>query len=180
MPRIWISLILTAGTLYPYLGSTGVYRCPSDQTKVPIGQGKQASVIRSYATLYALNSTGGYYDTTVIRAPWFKCEKLAAILIPGPSAVWAFAEPTGGTHDVAGWDFIIGEAPHITDWAAMPTDRHSAGCNLTFLDGHVLFHKWKAPKEKHAIGGRLNGTQIAEGGDRDDFTWLFEGHPRKY
>ena len=50
---------ITAGTLYSSTGSTRVYRCPADQTKVSINGGKKAPVIRSYASLSALNSKGG-------------------------------------------------------------------------------------------------------------------------
>jgi prepilin-type N-terminal cleavage/methylation domain-containing protein/prepilin-type processing-associated H-X9-DG protein len=172
---------ITAGTLYPYLGSTKVYRCPADQTKRALGNGKRAGVIRSYATLSALNSQGWYYDSTLAPQPWLECEKLSAIQTPGPSTVWAFIEPNGPSHGIAGWDFIIAEAPNFTSWGDLPTDRHGSGCNLSFVDGHVLFRKWKAPKENRAIGGgAFGGTSFARSGDRDDFNWLFEGHPRKY
>jgi prepilin-type N-terminal cleavage/methylation domain-containing protein/prepilin-type processing-associated H-X9-DG protein len=172
---------ITAGTLYSYVGNTRVYRCPADQTKVAVGNGKQAGVIRSFATLSALNSKGWYYDSTLAPAPWLECDKLSVIQTPGPSEVWVFIEPSGPSHGIAGWDFIIAEAPNMTDWADLPTDRHNSGCNVSFVDGHVLSRKWKAPKEKHPLGGGgEGGTPIAKGGDRDDFNWLFEGHPRKY
>jgi prepilin-type N-terminal cleavage/methylation domain-containing protein/prepilin-type processing-associated H-X9-DG protein len=171
---------LTSGTLYPYLRNTPVYRCPADQTKVSVGGGKQAPVIRSYSALSALNSKGAYYDSTIAPWPWLECDKVSLIQNPGPSAVWVFIEPFGPSHGIAGWDFIIAEAPHMTDWGDMPTDRHNSGCNLSFIDGHVQFHKWKAPKEKHVISsGGFGGVPIAPGGDRDDFNWLFQGHPRK-
>ena len=168
---------IMAGTLYSYVGNARVYRCPADQTKVAIGNGKQAGVIRSYSALSALNSKGSYYDTTIAPEPWLECEKLSVIQAPGPSAVWVFTEPNGPSHGIAGWDFIIAEAPNFTSWADLPTDRHNSGCNLSFVDGHVLPRKWKAPKEKRAFGGgSMGGTPIAQGGDRDDFNWLFEGH----
>jgi prepilin-type processing-associated H-X9-DG protein len=168
---------ITAGTLYHYVKNPQTYRCPADRTKVSVGHGKQTPVIRSYSTLSALNSKGGYYNTTIVPSPWLKCDKFD--LIQYPSAVWGFIEPSGPFHDIAGWDFIIAEAPNMTDWAGMPTDRHSSGCNLSFLDGRVQFRKWKAPKENRVIGGgHFGGTPIAPGGDREDFDWLFRGHPR--
>jgi prepilin-type processing-associated H-X9-DG protein len=48
--------------------------------------------------------------------------------------------------------FIIEQPPRITvdsgtrNWISLPSDRHSQGANLSFLDGHVEHWKWKAPK----------------------------------
>jgi prepilin-type processing-associated H-X9-DG protein len=67
-----------------------------------------------------------------------------------------FNEPNAASHDV-GFDFIITEAPDMKNWAHLPTDRHSGGCNLSFVDGHVRLHKWKALQENF-------GRTISEGG----------------
>jgi prepilin-type N-terminal cleavage/methylation domain-containing protein/prepilin-type processing-associated H-X9-DG protein len=171
---------LTSGTLYPYVGSTLVYRCPGDRTQIASANGKRFPVIRSYQTLSALNSEGFYYNTTPIPQPWFKPQKLSTIQYPSPSEVWVFIEPNALSHDIAGWDFIISEAPNFTDWAYLPSDRHNGGCNLSFVDGHVQSHRWKFPKETHAMNnGNYNGTAIASAADREDLYWLFQGHPSK-
>jgi prepilin-type N-terminal cleavage/methylation domain-containing protein/prepilin-type processing-associated H-X9-DG protein len=165
---------ITAGTLYKYVPTLKAYRCPSDQTTI-LASGKNAAVLRSYSTLSALNSKGSYYDATVAPPPYLECEKLSSIQTPGPSSVWVFIEPTSSSHGIAGWDFIIAQAPHFTDWGDLPADRHNSGCNLSFLDGHVTFHKWKAPKENGKVA-----SGIQTGGDREDFDWLIAGHPRLY
>lgn len=163
---------ITSGTLYPYVPSPRSYRCPADQTKVDTGVGKKVPVIRSYATLSALNSKGSYYSTT---APWpyLECEKLSAIHNPGPAEAWVFIEPSEASHDAAGWDFIIAEAPNFAHWAHLPTDRHSRSCNLSFMDGHVQPYRWKAAKEKRPVV-----ASILAGADREDFNRLIAGHPR--
>ncbi|MEO8425792.1 MAG: prepilin-type N-terminal cleavage/methylation domain-containing protein [Verrucomicrobiota bacterium] len=164
---------LSSGTLYSYLLSPGIYLCPSDQAKVQAVAPRNVSVIRSYSTLSALNSKGWYYDSTVAPTPFLECEKVSAIHVPSPSEVWTFIEPSDTTRDIAGWDFIIAQAPNFTQWAALPADRHNQGCNLSFLDGHVRTYRWKAPKKS-----RPGSDNIRPGGDRDDFNRLLAGHPR--
>ncbi|MBI2929156.1 MAG: DUF1559 domain-containing protein [Verrucomicrobia bacterium] len=170
---------LTWGTLYPYASSTRVYRCASDRTTVASAKANKAPVIRSYATAGALNSKGLYHGTTILPWPYLEYERLADIRTPGPAQVWVFIEPNAPSHDYAGWDFVISQAPDITTWGHLPTDRHRSGCNLSFVDGHVAFRKWKAPKEKRRFGGGDFGlTPVNPGGDKEDCNWLLAGHPR--
>lgn len=164
---------LTSGTLYPHLKSPRVYLCPGDQAKVKSAAPGNVRVIRSYSVLSALNSKGSYYDSTPAPPPFLECAKFSAIHLPSPSEVWAFIEPNDETRGIAGWDFVIEQAPNFRDWGDLPSDRHNQSCNLSFLDNHVETYRWKAPKKK-----RSSGVNIQPGGDRDDFNRLFAGHPR--
>jgi prepilin-type N-terminal cleavage/methylation domain-containing protein/prepilin-type processing-associated H-X9-DG protein len=164
---------ITSGTLYPYLPSPRSYRCPADQTKAGRGAVRKVPVIRSYANLSALNSTGAYYSTTIAPWPYLECDKLSAIRNPGPAETWVFIEPNEASHDAAGWDFIIAAAPNFGHWAHLPSDRHAQSCNLSFVDGHVQPYRWKAPKEKRPVV-----ASILAGADREDFNRLLAGHPR--
>ena len=164
---------ITSGTIYSYISNVRSYRCPGDQTQItPIASGK-GLVNRSYAANSAFNSKGEYYTDTIAPWPYLECEKLSTIHKPGPDAVWVFIEPNAESHDAAGWDFIIAQAPNFTEWAHLPTDRHGQGCNLSFLDGHAQSYRWKSPKEK-----RPGGDSIHAGGDRADFEHLIAGFPR--
>jgi prepilin-type processing-associated H-X9-DG protein len=40
--------------------------------------------------------------------------------------------------------------PVTSDCLSLPADRHNQGANLSFADGHVDSHHWKAPKTWHA------------------------------
>ena len=163
---------ITTGTLFSYVRSPRAYLCPSDQTKVPAGNGGKVPVVRSYARFGPLNSKGGYYTKTIVPPPYLdEVEKVSAIFSPGPSQVWVFIEPAENSHEHGGWDFWITQNEH---WGHLPTDRHGQGCNLSFLDGHVERYWWKAPKE-----GRLGGDLIQPGGDRADFNRLIAGYPRR-
>jgi prepilin-type processing-associated H-X9-DG protein len=54
-----------------------------------------------------------------------------------------------------------------TQWLNFPSDRHNQGVNLTFVDGHALKHKWKAPKNFVYQGQPTSGTA-----DKEDLKFL--------
>ena len=161
---------ITAGTLYGYAGSPGIYRCPADRTTANVAR-KNAPVIRSYAISSSLNATGGYTGPT--EPPYIRVQKLSAIITPSPSGVWVFAEPGEESHD--GPSFAFAWRQLNQSWAHNPTARHGQGCNFSFADGHTEHHRWKAPKEKRPG----DAGAIQQGGDRDDYNWLLAGLPRK-
>jgi prepilin-type processing-associated H-X9-DG protein/prepilin-type N-terminal cleavage/methylation domain-containing protein len=166
---------ITSGTLYQYVGSARTYLCPADPAKTVPDAGRPVPVNRSYATQSSLHSHGAYFNSTFWPAPYMQfsdCVKLSAIQTPGPAQVWGFIEPSAAGHDIASWDFLV-DALNVL-WAHQPTDRHSSGCNLSFLDGHVEHRRWKAPHEMR--GGQPD--KIQPGGDREDYNRLLAGVPR--
>jgi len=161
---------ITSGTLFPHSGSVGIYRCPSDQTKINVAGGQKVPVSRSYAICGQLHAQG-FVRTTGFPEPYIYVRKLATL--PKPSRVWVFVEPNEECHLAplfrAYWD------DHLTYWGEIPTDRHDGSGNFSFADGHVESHRWKAPKEKRV--GADPGL-IQPGGDRDDYNWFLSGRPR--
>jgi len=163
---------LQAGTLFPYLPSVGVFRCPSDRTLTNPRDGKRFPVNRSYTVNAALNAKGGMVENNPPR-PFVHLKKLSAVVT---SRVWVFTESTPFT-DMPGdpvLAFYIAQSLPHERWGDIPTDRHSQGCNLSFADGHAEFHGWKAPKDSRSADKHL----IQPGGDREDHTWLLDGLPR--
>ena len=165
---------ITSGTLFTYAGSVGIYRCPGDRAMVQLVRGGKAPVIRTYGTQWALNPKGYYYNGPP-PPPRIVVRKLSAIPAPGPAQVWAFSEPTDDSHDGAGCDFVI----KVDDyWGHMPAERHSRGCNFSFVDGHTEFYRWKAPKEGRPPGAPNYGPLVEPGGDLEDWNRIAAGHPR--
>lgn len=165
---------LTAGTLYHYVRNVKLYRCPGDRTMTSLPEGRKTPVIRSYASFDPLH-TRGVYAKTVAPSPlmqFSECVKVSAIKIPGPDQVWGFIEPNEGSHAYASWGFYL-DGLH-RNWAHLPTDRHSMGANLSFLDGHVERYRWKDAKEK-----RPTLDPIRSAADREDYNRLLAGYPRK-
>jgi prepilin-type N-terminal cleavage/methylation domain-containing protein/prepilin-type processing-associated H-X9-DG protein len=162
---------ITSGTLYPYVRNVRTYLCPIDPAKT--AGAVPAPVIRSYAVQSSLHSKG-FYDTTPWPDPFMQytnCVKLSAIRVPGPTQVWSFIEESAAGHDYSSWDFYVAALNQM--WAHQPTDRHSFGCNLTFLDGHGERYHWKAPHEQRGTVQAIRGSA-----DFDDYSRLLAGVPR--
>lgn len=166
---------LQAGTLFPYLQAVGVYRCPSDRKLTNPRDGKRFPVNRSYI----VNATLNVKPPTVLPdplRPFVHVEKLSSVVTPPPSRVWVFTSPSPvvGMPGNAILAFPLSQPLPHDGWGGIPTDRHSQGCNLSFADGHVEFHRWKAPKDSRSA----DAHRIQPGGDREDHTWLLDGLPR--
>ncbi|MBI3418128.1 MAG: hypothetical protein HY043_22800 [Verrucomicrobia bacterium] len=52
----------------------------------------------------------------------------------------------------------------------MPGERHGRGANLSFLDGHVDFHRWKFTPKRFVSPGQPPVNAL----DLQDLTWLHE------
>ena len=61
-----------------------------------------------------------------------------------------------------------------TDWEHQPSARHDRGDNLSFIDGHVEYHRWKWPKQFLQFG-----QPTANKLDQEDFDYLRESRPRR-
>jgi prepilin-type processing-associated H-X9-DG protein len=101
------------------------------------------------------------------------CVKLSAIVLPGPAQVWGFIEFSPAGHDYGSWDFYVDDLYHR--WAHQPTDRHSRGCNLTFLDGYAEHYRWKSAHEWRGANGL---EPVKDANDLDDYKRLLAGAPR--
>jgi prepilin-type processing-associated H-X9-DG protein len=162
---------ITYGTLYPYVRNVRTYLCPTDPAKT--AGAVPEPVTRSYAVQSSLHSTGAY-DSVIWPAPFMQyadCVKLSSVHIPSPTQVWCFIEESAAGHDYAGWDFYVTSLYKM--WAHQPTDRHSFGCNLTFLDGHGERYHWKAAHEQRPGLG-----PVLPGSDLNDYSRLLAGAPR--
>jgi prepilin-type N-terminal cleavage/methylation domain-containing protein/prepilin-type processing-associated H-X9-DG protein len=139
---------IEAGVIFKSVGSPGVYHCPADKSvTVPSSQTR----FRSYSLDGWLNSayTGNGLDWVPQTYPW-EVMKLSAMQRPAPSGTFGFIDEDEQSID-AGLFIIEQPASVLADatsdeWTSLPSSRHSQGCNLSFLDGHVEHWRWQAPK----------------------------------
>ena len=130
---------LEAGTLFPYVRSTAVYRCPADPSFVV---NTKISRSRSYSISRYMNGDGAGLEPKIKRT-------LPAIISPGPASVFVFIEE----HEDSLWAGSFDVAPRggftlssTTGWNSTPSSRHNQGLNLTFADGHYEYWRWLLPK----------------------------------
>ncbi len=153
---------LQQGVLYAYAGSVGIDRCPADTSSVPAQPA--APKTRSYSSNWWLN---GYYAPPDGPSPGQTPEdktKLAQLRSPSPSRVFVFIDEQEQSIDDG--LFLLPElVPDL--WFDYPADRHERGCNLSFVDGHVEYHRWGVPK---IFQGR--GAFPTNRWDETDREWL--------
>ncbi len=123
---------IETGLLFPYVKATGVYRCPADDRPV---NGATALNPRSYALCNFLN---GYQPF----APGGSLHRIEDVRNPTPARVFAFIEEQEQEVEKDDGCFCSMPTGNWT-WWELPASRHSKGCVLTFVDGHVDYWKWK-------------------------------------
>ena len=171
---------IQAGLIYPSVGSPAVYHCPSDVSTIITPGYTSATRFRSYSLNAWLNMSynANGLDTVPQTYPWQQL-KLSTIHRPSPSGVFGFIDEQEQSIDAGPFlceqpAWVSGRAENSVDWYwySLPSDRHSQGCNLSFLDGHVEHWQWKARKVYNGF------PSLSEpGGDRTDLARLKEVLP---
>jgi prepilin-type N-terminal cleavage/methylation domain-containing protein/prepilin-type processing-associated H-X9-DG protein len=129
---------LQNGVLFSYHANVAIYRCPSDRTAV-VGLPELPST-RSYKLNAWLNGPDEFDPL-----PPHMQKKLGDLKNPARS--FAFIDiktcDSGAFYIVPfGYDWSAG----MDEWLDSPGDWHNRGCNLSFADGRVEYHRWRAPK----------------------------------
>jgi len=146
---------IQSGVLFHYARSTGVYRCPSDQslTSVLPHQARTRS--------YTLNGDLGCSNPD---PPWAlrvktKYTQIAQMTIPPPTKFFVFIDEHEKSIEDGFWEFSFVGGPGGDTWFSLPAGRHNQGCNLSFADGHAERWKWSWPKNFSAFGQPVANAQ---------------------
>ena len=139
---------IQSGSLLKYANSVGVYHCPSDKSTVGGQTGLRRT--RSYSLNYWLNGDAsafsGFSNENAQRDSFIK-SKFAQIIDPPPAEMGGFIDEHEQSIDDGA--MVVDNPAENTDeiWYDLPSDRHSQGCNFSFLDGHIGHWRWKLPKK---------------------------------
>ncbi len=162
------------GSLARNVNASASYHCPADRSIV---KGSAAALrTRSYAVEGWLGSDFNVYgqpwpDVSKYPFPGYVLKTKASLITdPGPSNVFVFIDEQENSIDDG--IFVLGSAEPT--WVDVPADRHNQGANLSFLDGHAEFHRWRAKKTFSSIGQVSTGA-----GDLDDLKWLQQRIPTR-
>jgi prepilin-type processing-associated H-X9-DG protein len=165
------------GVLYQYSHSLSVYHCPADLSKLqtadgrplnrmtpgvstgslaspamPAGQSLAQMRWRSYNMSQSVNGypqgDPQYYN---VIPTW---SKFTDVRHPRPSDLFVFIDENANTIMDAQFGCPPLGSPYFwpNEWWDMPSDRHSQGANLTFVDGHAEHWRWVSPKVAYEMG----------------------------
>lgn len=180
--------------LGPYTKNPGIYKCPSDWTKVDrLGVGSVPRI----RTVSMSQAVGTWSDgKTPTHGVWL--DKLGATsanpggkwrvyaredqaLRPGPSMLWVFTDEHPASINDGALGFRMPDSPSDTatqGWVDYPAGLHGDKGAFSFVDGHAELRKWVEPVSRGQNGGlgtittdlgSLNRGRIA--GNRD-IIWM--------
>jgi prepilin-type processing-associated H-X9-DG protein len=169
---------IEAGVLFKHAGSAAIYRCPADQSTVRDQPSPRRT--RSYSTHEFFNSdivSGTAADT--LNDSDVILKKMSQLVNPGPSSTFVFIDE----HEMSIDDGIFGAAGQPDAgkrwiWASLPGDRHNNGANLSFADGHVDYHRWRAHRIITSYPGGKIFIDPDDTPNLEDCRWLSERLPR--
>lgn len=137
------------GLLWNYNKSAGIYRCPSDRSRVRNSPGSTS--FTSMPRNRSYNMSGSIHcDVTSLDIPDYR--KLSSIKSPPPSRFFVFIDTDEDS--IQGSHFMVfpeGFLPRQL-WGDLPSDRHNQGANLSFADGSVDHWRWRTPKNWKQFG----------------------------
>jgi prepilin-type N-terminal cleavage/methylation domain-containing protein/prepilin-type processing-associated H-X9-DG protein len=129
---------ITAGTLYVYNKSPGIYKCPAATGFSPKPM-TGIDAARYARTVSMSPRMGNYTDVGNLIDPYPAFLKLAGILNPGTSQASVFVDESVTTidDDYFAIDSTTSGGLFPNGFQNSPTVRHNGGGTFSFADGHV-------------------------------------------
>jgi prepilin-type N-terminal cleavage/methylation domain-containing protein len=138
------SAFITHGLIYPYVGATGVYKCPAD---LKTGA-RNVPTVRSVSMNAWMNGLPAW----PVSIPCINFTKLSGITrLPLTMALVFLDENPDSIND----GYWAQDLDSRTQWIDSPAHYHNnAGC-LSFADGHAEIRKWT---DKSVLAGSFGGA----------------------
>ncbi len=160
--------LVKAGSLFPYAGNVGIYKCPAD--KLTARNGSIAlPTTRSMAMNYSMNPPSAWNASELVY------KKLSSINRPNPVNCWVFIDEGPTINDGfmvcdPFYGSAVADTPTTTQWVDCPASYHNGAGGLSFADGHAEIHKWHDP----AVLAKPSNPyfQSRQGPTYEDLYWL--------
>ncbi len=157
---------LMSGLLYKYNTSVGIYHCPADfSTVIDQNTGLLLGMLRfrSYNMSQSINGFPEYQDPLGLVALIPSWKRVTDVQKPSPSQAFVWIDEHKDSLRDAEFGNPVG-MPFPQTWFDKPSDRHSQGAVLVFVDGHTERWHWKVPK---IVQSTLDFPSVGEQPDYD-------------
>lgn len=175
--------------LWPYCQSTGVFKCPADQSVVKPAtgpfQGQLVSRVRSMSMNVWVGGEGSRGDVDWDPG-WRVYRKFSDFVQPGYSKTWVFLDMREDSVNTGGFGLAMEGFPDQPDLLGFGTDwpasyHHRAG-GFSFADGHSEIHRWRDPRTMPRLikdGNWLFRSGWTPTPGNQDVMWLQEHATRR-
>lgn len=153
---------LRGSKLFPYNQTFGIYRCPADRFSVV---GANVPRIRSFS-LSGMMGRNSDDARSSVHPGLRENLKFASVRNPGPSQALFFVEEQSDPKDTRQSGTSIDDGYFALNyrgngpikWRNTPANRHGAGGQFSFADGHVERWRWLESKTARLKGLDAAGT----------------------
>ena len=178
---------LTDASLGLYSGSTGIYRCPSDNVLHPTQSAAGwEGRIRSYSMNAMVGDAGdiskdGFNTNNPDYLQFFKITQ-----IPKPTDIFVFLDEHPDSIDDG---YFINKEPDTAyqgayggsaygqnaRWIDLPASYHNGAAAFSYVDGHSALHRWELASTRPPAWPDAAGLPIYLASDQlTDFNWVIE------
>ena len=164
---------LRNGSLWTYLESADIYKCPADRSAVPKGaNGPMTPRVRSLAmNSWVAGQFGPEGGDAGNSAGYRTFRKRSDFVSPSPSGAWVLLdEHPDGIND--GWFATrMFESPQQAYWRDLPGSYHNGACGFMFADGHAEVKKWIDSRTREPIRKQYNSFNFTSA-NNPDYAWI--------
>ncbi len=160
-----------------YLQTVEVYKCPADQSAVPMG-GRRLPRVRSMSMSQAFGP-GDWLDpagfqVNVTSKKYRVYYKTADIVNPSPTQCYVLLDEHPDSINAGGYANMMVESPAAARMIDYPASYHNGAAGISFADGHAEIRKWvdirTQPPPKYNNNLALNVPSP----NNQDVIWLAE------
>jgi prepilin-type N-terminal cleavage/methylation domain-containing protein/prepilin-type processing-associated H-X9-DG protein len=189
-----ISQDIQKSPLWPYCGkSAGIWRCPSDTSKVTLTDGRVLPRVRTMSMSIWVGGWGTISGSTVTRSDagcsgpqWKVYGKFSDFVNPGPSMTWVFVDAREDRINYGNnFTDMIGYPNSPAQWRFhwdYPGNYHNRAAGFSFADGHSEIKKWRDDrtvppivKDQSLFTG---GSEYVSSPRNQDIFWMQERSTR--
>jgi prepilin-type N-terminal cleavage/methylation domain-containing protein len=168
--------------LWPYTGSTDIWRCPADTSGVRV-RGEFRPRVRSMAMSIWIGGFAGSVPSHI--GDRFRVyRRVSDFVDPGPANTWLLMDVR---EDSINWGnfftVMVGwpNAPELLRWVQdIPASYHHRAAGVSFVDGHSEIRRWRDSRTMPAIRKNVTeGWPLVPSAHNQDIVWMQERATRR-